>query len=307
MPAPIPVSLRRGRDDPEDMGGHTWTRDFSISALCTHLRFLTSHDFRTIEQRVVAKLGLDLRTRVRQDNRVEFKEAVKNNRVITALRNINKAMSMELLIALLLTWLDQAGRVGTGSCVKGGLPNYYSPHGLADVTAFYDDADNQPAFHVVGEVSIRRRVTATYYSKQLTQTYEHALEHSQKHAGIPVYGLVINGGKITRSLILQNVYRQCQSQHRSEEYSNVRVLPMYTRDFMNIMMKLSKANTYAFDSGTLSKVFDSLYKKLNKSKLPVERNWMVDDWIKIVNAAYTPELDLGELQEEKPSDEQKPE
>ena len=76
---------------------------------------------------------------------------------------------------------------------------------------------------------------------------------------------------------------------------------------MNVMMQLSKANTYAFDSGTLSRVFDSLYKKLNKSKLPVERNWMVDDWIKIVNAAYTPELDLGESQEEKPSDEQKPE
>ena len=307
MPAPIPVSLRRGRDDPEDLGGHTWTRDFSISALCIHLRFLTSHDFRTIERRVVTKLGLDLRTRVRQDNRVEFKEAVINNRVITALRNINKAMSMELIIALLLTWLDTAGRVGTGSCVKGGLPNYYSTGGLADVTAFYDDADNQPAFHIVGEVSIRRRVTATYYRKQLTQTYKHALEHSRKHAGIKVYGLVINGGKIARSAILQDVYRQCQSQHRSEEYSNIRVLPMYTRDFMNIMMQLSKANTYAFDSGTLSKVFDTLHGRLNQAIMPSERDWMVKDWIRIVNAANTPELDLDEPLEDKPIDEQKPE
>ena len=111
---------------------------------------------------------------------------------------------MELLIALLLTWLDQAGRVISGCCVKGGLPNYYSSRGLADVTAFYDDADSEPAFHVVGEVSVRRKVTPTYYRTQLTQTYKHALEQSRKHDGIPVYGLVINSGKITRSTILQD-------------------------------------------------------------------------------------------------------
>ena len=151
------------------------------------------------------------------------------------------------------------------------------------------------------------QVTESYYRKQLTQTYEHALEQSRKHDGIPVYGLVINSGKITRSTILQNVYRQCQSQHRSEEYGNIKVLPMDTRDFMNIMLRLSKTNTYAFDSGTLSKVFDTLHDRLNQATMPLERNWMVKDWIKIVKAAYTPELNLEESPMEKPDDGQKPE
>ena len=216
-------------------------------------------------------------------------------------------MSMELLIALMLTWLDQAGRVLSGCCVKGGLPNNYSSRGLADVTAFYDGADNESAFHVVGEVSVRRKVTATYYRKQLKQTYEHALEQSSEHAGIPVYGLVINSGKITRSKILQNVYRQCQSEHRSGEYSNIKVLPMDTRDFMDVMLRLSKANTYAFDSGTLSKVFNTLHAQLNQATMPPGRDWMVKDWMRIVNAAYSPELDLEEAPEEKPDDERKPE
>ena len=160
----------------------------------------------------------------------------------------------------------------------------------------------------MGEVSVRRKVTATYYRKQLTQTYEHALEQSRKHDGIPVYGLVINSGKITRSTILQDVYRQCQSVHLPEEYSNIKILPMDTRDFMNVMLRLSKANTYAFDSGTLSKVFDTLHDGLNQAKMPPERAWMVKDWIRIVNAARSPELEL-ELEEspkEKPDDDSKP-
>ena len=81
---------------------------------------------------------------------------------------------------------------------------------------------------------------------------------------------------------------------------------MDTRDFMNIMLRLSKTNTYAFDSGTLSKIFDTLHDRLNQAKMPPERGWMVKDWIRIVNAAYTPELDLGESPEEKPIDEEKP-
>ena len=301
MRAPIPVTLRG-----KQPWTWTWSRDFSIPVLCNHLNYLTRHNFRIIAN-IAAKLGLDMYSRVRMDNRVDFKKAEESKNQIRYFRNINKAMSMELLIALLLTWLDQAGRVISGCCVKGGLPNNYSSRGLADVTAFYDDADNEPAFHVVGEVSVRRKVTATYYRKQLTQTYKHALEQSRKHAGIPVYGLVINSGKITRSTILQTVYRQCQSQHRSEEYSNIKVLPMDTRDFMNVMLRLSKANTYAFDSGTLSKVFDTLHDGLNQAKMPPERAWMVKDWIRIVNAAYTPELDLDETLGEKPTDEQKPE
>ena len=93
-------------------------------------------------------------------SRVDFTEAKESGTEISSLRHINKAMTMELLIALLLTWLDQAGRVISGCCVKAGLPNYYSPQGTGRrITALYDDTDNQPAFHVVGEVSVRRKVT----------------------------------------------------------------------------------------------------------------------------------------------------
>ena len=300
MRAPIPLTLRG-----KEPWTWTWRRDFSIFVLCTYLRHLTDHDFTQITE-VAAKLGLDLPTRDRMGSRVDFTVAKESGTEISSLRHINKAMTMELLIALLLTWLDQAGRVISGCCVKAGLPNYYSPQGLADITALYDDTDNQPAFHVVGEVGIRRKVTESYYRKQLTQTYEHALEQSRKHDGIPVYGLAINSGKITRSTILQKVYRQCQSVHRSEEYSNIRVLPMDTRDFMNVMLRLSKTNTYAFDSGTLSKVFDTLHNRLNQATMPLERDWMVKDWIKIVKAAYAPELDLEEPPEEKPDDDSKP-
>lgn len=298
MRAPMPVTLRGNVP-----WTYTWTRDYSISVLCKHLRYLTSHDFRVING-IAKKLGIDLYSRIRQDNRVNFREAGDK---IRESRHINKAMSMELLIALLLTWLDTAGQVKSGCCAKHGLPNYYSPQGLADVTASYQTADDEPAFRVVGEVSIRRKVTAKHYQKQLEQACRHAWEESEKNDGIPVYGLVINSGKITNSKTLQNIFHKCQSDFSLEQHSNIRLLPMYTRDFMNIMKRLSIDDTYAFDSGTLAKVFDSLCKTLNQTKLPKEQNWMVDDWLKIVNAAYTPELDLEESLEEKLGNESKPE
>ena len=81
---------------------------------------------------------------------------------------------------------------------------------------------------------------------------------------------------------------------------------MDTRDFMKVMLRLSKANTYAFDSGTLSKVFNTLHAQLNQATMPPGRDWMVKDWMRIVNAAYSPELDLEEVPEEKPDDDSKP-
>lgn len=297
MRAPMPVTLRGNVP-----WTYTWTRDYSIAVLCNHLRYLTSHDFRVINN-IAMKLGIDLYSRIRQDNRVNFRETSDK---IRELRHINKAMSMELLIALLLTWLDTAGQVKSGCCAKHGLPNYYSPQGLADMTAIYQTADEKPAFRVVGEVSIRRKVTAKHYQKQLEQACLHALEEYEKNDGVPVYGLVINSGKITSSKILQNIFRQCRSDFSLEQHGNIRLLPMYTRDFMNIMKRLSIDDTYAFDSGTLARVFDTLIDRISRLQPPGERDWMVNDWIDIVNAAHTPELDLesdlAESPEEKHDD-----
>ena len=303
MNAPIPVTLR-GKRKGKIREYHSWTRPYGIHELCIHLAYLMTHDFRVITDIITPHLGIDMATRIKQDNRANI---VNTDHPRREFRHINKALSMELLIALLLTWLDEADRVGGGCCVRNGLPNNYSPSGLADIIAKYPATEESPAFPIVTEVSIRRKIDTDFYYKQLDQTYRHALIEAEKPGDGPVYGLVINGGQIASSVILNACYRRFLNDNGLNRDSRIRVLPLYTLDFAKIMMKMAEDDTCGFNSGILSNVFEGLLADLREVKLPEERDWMVDRWLNIVNAAQAPELDLGEPPaEDKPDDDSKP-
>ena len=295
MNAPIPVTLR---------GEYSWTRPFNIRELCVHLGYLMTHDFKVLADIITPHLGIDMATRIKQDNRANI---VKADHPRREFRHINKALSMELLIALLLTWLDEADRVGGGCCVRNGLPNNYSPSGLADIIADYPATEEAPAFPIVTEVSIRRKIDTVFYYSQLDQTYRHALALAEAPGDAPVYGLVINGGEIASSVILHACYRRFLNDNGLDRNSRIRVLPVYTLDFAKIMMKMAQEDTYGFNSGVLSNVFEGLLADLREVQLPEERDWMVDRWLNIVNAAQAPELDLEEPPaDDKPDDDSKP-
>ena len=295
--APIPVTLR---------GEYSWTRPLSIRVLCVQLAYLMTHDFRAITRIITPPLGIDMATRIKQDNRTNIVDTGLPRREF---RHINKELSMELLIALLLTWLGEAFRVDCGCCVRNGLPNNYSPSGLADIIAKYPATEEAPAFPIVTEVSIRRKIDTVFYYSQLDQTYRHALALAEAPGDGPVYGLVINGGQIASSVILHACYRRFLNDNGLNRDSRIRVLPLYTLDFAKIMMTMAEEDTYGFNSWILSNVFEGLLADLRMTKLPEKqkRNWMVDRWLNIVNAAQAPELDLEEPPaEDKPDDDSKP-
>ena len=294
MNPPLPVTLR---------GGHSWTRPYGIRELCIYLAYLTSHDFKVITNVVTRALGIDMATRIQQENRANIGEIDHPRREF---RNINKALSMELLVALLLAWLDEADQVGSGCCVKDGRPNNYTPGGLADVTADYPATAESPAFPLVAEVSVRRTIDTTYYYKQLNQACKRTKELAETPGDGPVYGLVINGGRIASSVILHACYRRFLDENALEQDSRVRILPLFTGDFMKIMMTMAEDDTYGFNSGVLTNVFEGLLADLRQVHLPTDRDWMVDRWLGIVNAAQAPELDFGEPPDDKPDDDSKP-
>lgn len=183
----------------------------------------------------------------------------------------------------------------------------YSPSGLADIIADYPAAEGAPAFPIVIEVSIRRKIDTVFCYDQLDQTYRHALAQADTPGDGPVYGLAINGDRIASNTVLHAYYQRFVNDNGLSQDSRIRVLPMYTLDFAKIMMKMAEEDTYGFNSGILASVFEGLLVKLRKAKLPEGRDWMVDRWLNIVKAAYTLELDLEESSEEKPDNEQKPE
>ena len=278
----IPITLR---------GDYSWTRSLNIREICLYLRYLTEHDFTVIAGVVAKALGIDLITRIEDENRPNVD---KTKRPIHEFRYNNKGLAMELLIALLLARLDSAERVNCNCSVKNGLPNNFSPGGYADNIAFYPSTVDSRVYQVIAEVSIKRDETVSHYRDQLKQAFEHAIEIATMYSSMRVYGLVINSGQIATSTLLHNVYRQFLTMNGLEENNDIRILPINTRDLVKIMMTLWKDNTYAFNSDILFRVFDELIGELRRDELPTESNWMVDFWLNTVNDAQIPRLDLDE-------------
>ena len=169
------------------------------------LVYLLSQNFKAISDVVASKLNIDTRSRVEADNRLNLKA---NGHWLHEARTINKALAMELLVALSLTYIDNSEQVVSGCVVRNQLPNNFASSGLADITVFYPPSDGEQAFCVLVEVSIKRIVSAEHYRTQLNQTIKHAKELADNSEGRPVYGLVINSGDITGEKRLQAIYKR---------------------------------------------------------------------------------------------------
>ena len=193
------------------------------------MRYMTQHDYLVIAKVVSRALGIDLKSRIKGDNRINI---VKATRLKHESRNINKALSMELLIALLLAWLDSSDQVNGGCCVMNGLPNNFSLSREADITAFYPGTEDMPAFQLIAEISIKRSVSARFNRKQLIQAFEHAQKHKETYGNMPVYGLVVNSGKIATSKVLQSVYRQFVAASGLADHPVIRVQSLNTGNFV---------------------------------------------------------------------------
>ena len=280
---PIPLTF-------ED--GVVWTRELEIRHLCILMRYLMSHDFQAIDKIITPLLGTDMARRIADDNRINI---VNETHPRSGARIINKALAMELLMGLLLAWLDRAGHIRSGCLTRHGLPNYFSTSGKADLIVDYPAADEAAqAFSIVAEVSIKRAVTRDHYDKQLNQALKQARDlKANTGATAPIYGLVVNGGIITTSPMLQDCYRRFLREHNLTQDSPCRVLPLYVGDFIKIMMLLEQDNSYNFDSRVLATTLEVLLAGLRRGGQD-DKDWMVDRCMESVRKAKAPELDLTE-------------
>ena len=177
-------------------------------------------------------------------------------------------------------------------CVTGNPTNFASS-GLADITVFYPPSDDGQAFCVLVEVSIKRNVSAEHYRRQLDQTLSHAKLLAVDTERRPVYGLVINSGDITAEKRLQAVYKRFLSDNEITADSHIKVLALYTGDFINILGKLLVDRTYDFKSSLLVQIFDILIEQLREKELPLEKDWVPKTWLNIINESRILHLDLN--------------
>ena len=277
----IPVTLREGQP---------WRPYLSENDVAILLAYLQSQNFKAISHIVARRLNIDTRSRVEADNRLNLKD---NGHWLREARTINKALAMELLVALSLTYIDSAEQVLSGCVVRNRLPNNFASSGLADIVVRYPSCDDGPAFSILVEVSIKRMVSTEHYRRQLDQTFLHATELAVDNGSRLVYGLVINSGDITVEKRLHAVYKRFLSENRITADSPIKVLALYTGDFISILGKLLADQTYDFRSSLLVRIFDVLIEKLRDTKLPSEKDWVANTWLNIIHESRFLQLELN--------------
>ena len=281
MPLRIPVTLR---------GGQAWRPSLSENDIAVLLAYLQTQNFKAISNIVARKLHIDTRSRVEADNRLNLKDG---GRWLREARTINKALAMELLVALSMTYLDHAEQVVSGCVVRNRQPNNFASSGLADIAVSYPSCDDAPAFFVLVEVSIKRIVSTEHYRIQLDQTIRHVKDLAADNPGQPVYGLVINSGDITAEKRLQAVYKRFLSDNSISADSRIKVLALHTGDFISILGKLLADKSYAFRSSVLVRIFDTLIQRLREQDLPIEKDWVAQTWLHTITESRSPKLDLN--------------
>ena len=283
----IPVTLR---------GGRSWNPSFTENEVAILLVYLHSKNFKAISNFVTRKLNIDTRSRVEADNRLNLKA---QRHWLRETRTINKALALEMLVALSLTFIDNPEQVHSGCVVRNQQPNYFASSGLADITVFYPPCHDAQAFCVLVEVSNKRIVSVEHYRRQLDQTLDHAKLLATNSNGRPVFGLVINSGDITAEKRLQAVYKRFLIDNQITSDSRIKVLALYTGDFISILGKLLADKTYDFRSSLLVRIFDILIEFLREKELPPEKEWVAKTWLNIITESQSLKLDLNDLSNER--------
>ena len=276
----IPVTLR---------GGHSWRPPVSENDIAVLLAYLQTQNFKAISNIVARKLHIDTRSRVEADNRLNLTDG---GRWLREARTINKALAMELLVALSMTYIDHPEQVVSGCVVRNRHPNNFASSGLADIVVSYPSCDDGPAFFALVEVSIKRIVSTEHYRIQLDQTLRHVKALAADNPGHLVYGLVINSGDTASEKRLRAVYKRFLSDNRITEDSPLKVLVLYTGDFISILGKLLADKSYDFRSTVLIRLFDLMLERYREKALPLEKDWMAKLWLDVIHESRRLPLDF---------------
>ena len=258
----VPVELRQGGE----WGGLPTAA--TTAALLLQLVRRNPKAFRDI----VRRLRLVSRTRLSKRLR-ENRERGKNWLLrIKKYRDINKALSMELLCASVLAHLNSAESVVSLCCSDDGTPYNYAPAGLPDLTAEY-----APGIRLVAEVSAKSEADPEFHRDQFDQALRHANDELAAEGADVVYALIVNRGDFGGDPKLQSQYASFVSENGLDPDGDIRLVPMSGKDFASVLMKLSKQQPkdgMRFSPEALLHGFNQIIDGLLQPEPPTRSGWM---------------------------------
>lgn len=269
--------------------GVQWDVDLPPPVIALHVLHLLNHDFSAAEREVFRHLGIDRRSRRRTGRAVPAKLHVYRWR--------NKALAMELLVALLFSRIDSP--VGVRSaCItdsETGLPETFAPNGFADVSASYTERSPERTVRIVVEASAMRFMPIEGFEGQLSQAVKHARELEEDEPVDSTYALVINGAPILKYESFRAMYRAILLREGVADDPSLRLIAINAADLALALCDLAAglpAERFPFRTVQLCDVLDVLYEGSRKQLSKPDPEWMRKVWSDIIVDGVAPELAL---------------
>ncbi|MYD92534.1 MAG: hypothetical protein F4Y02_02335 [Chloroflexi bacterium] len=280
-PPPAPITLGDGT---------AWDVDLPPAVIGLHVLHLLNHDFSAAEQWVFPQLGIDRGSRRRTGRAMTS--------TLHDYRWRNKALAMELLVALLFSRIDSP--VGVQSaCLTDpatGLPDTFAPSGRADVSVSYRVRSPERTVRIVVEASAMRFMPIDNFRAQLTQAVKHARDLQEPPVDA-TYALVVNTAPILRYKGFHEMYRAILQREGVADDPSIRLVAINAAELALALCDLAAslpADQFPFRTEQLFDVLDTLYEGLRRRQSSPNPEWMRKVWSDIIVDGVAPELALPE-------------
>ena len=282
---PVPITLGDGT---------AWDVDLPPAVIGLHVLHLLSHDFSAAEREVFRHLGIDRKSRRRTGRDMAGR--------LHDYRWRNKALAMELLVALLFSRIDSPVCVES-ACLTDpatGLPDTFAPGGRADVSVSYRVRSPERTIRIVVEASAMRFMPVEHFRDQLSQAVRHARD-LQEPPVQSTYALVVNTAPILKYEKFRAMYRAMLQREGVADDPSIHLVAIQAADLALALCDLAArlpADRLPFRTEQLFDVLDALYEGLRRRQSRPNPEWMRRAWSDIIVDGVAPQPSLPEAPED---------
>ena len=226
--------------------------------------------------------------------KIDPKDPDKKARKAANRRRMLKGLAMELICAAIMRHLDTPLKVTAFAQPRDGKPNSLAPVGHADIGADFPKISQPRDVRIIAEVTGKRKVTDENFLTQLRQGHTHAVDELKKAPGSLIYCLLVNGARIHTDLRLHELYRGFLQQNGLTPDGDIRIVPIYSKDFSFIAGVLSARldpEQLYFEPDVLFDALDAVCRGFAREVLPEGRMWAIHEFLGVIDESVLGDTD----------------
>lgn len=219
----------------------------NLLQMSVYLEYIKLNSNRELKS-IFEMLSLDSASRIKYDNTIEFKTSEKERK---SLRNINKALTMELFSSGIFGHIDSSAEVHANCLVnhlqQSGdistitVPTNFAQGGEPDVEIDYGD------FIVILEVSSKYQPSLEHFKSQLSGALKHARSIREDGSRKPIYCILINERSLS---LVENMLTLKKFLKCIKPIEKIYITAISIDEFANLGQKI--ATQYEEDISTMS-------------------------------------------------------